>query len=557
MRPINALPPSHPRGVFLLFWLLGSFVVAFIALPLLALVAGQSGANFARVAGMLDVRQAIILSIVTAIFATAMPLAWACRSPMPWRAATSRARARWRRWSICRSPCRTPWRASRSRGVGARRHYRRAGPIPVWTQLLEHRRRSGGGDVIRLGDLYRQRRPDRFRGGRSQLEKVARTLGLGPWRTLFAVTLPLSWRGIMTGLTLTFARSISEFGAVVILAYYPKTAPVQIYEMFLNYGLEDLMAAAALLLLVTLTLFVLLRSRLRPRRARRTGERGRDLIEIWRSIWAIAIGDIDLGVGSGKIVVILGPNGAGKSVLLETIAGFHRPDSGRIAIGGRDVTRLPPERRNLGFMVQNFGLFPHLTLPATSHWRFEARGGRTGAPKRRSDPGRSRRAARFLRRGASRGAPPGAAQPRREAAHRARPRLRRRGPISSCSTSHSRRSMRAPAKRYAPSSRRFLRRTRIPALFVTHDLTEAFALADRIVLMRAGTVVQAGAPADILRRPAGKFAAAFMGIENILAARLLGKRGGRAVYSVAGKRLAADATTAPRNRPGSASAPRM
>ena len=101
---------------------------------------------------------------------------------------------------------------------------------------------------------------------------MARTLGRGLWRTLFAVTLPLSWRGIMTGVTLTFARSISEFGAVVILAYYPKTAPVQIYEMFLNYGLEDLMAAAALLLLVTLTLFVLLRA-LAFGRERREGNR--------------------------------------------------------------------------------------------------------------------------------------------------------------------------------------------------------------------------------------------------------------------------------------------
>ena len=92
-----------------------------------------------------------------------------------------------------------------------------------------------------------------------RLEKIARTLGLGPWRTFWRITLPLARRGIMTGLTLTYARSISEFGAVVILVYYPMTAPVKIYELFLRIGLDQAAGAAVLLLIVSLTLFVLLR----------------------------------------------------------------------------------------------------------------------------------------------------------------------------------------------------------------------------------------------------------------------------------------------------------
>ena len=71
---------------------------------------------------------------------------------------------------------------------------------------------------------------------------------------------------------------------------------------------------------------------------------------------------LGLAVSRGQILVILGPNGSGKSVTLETIAGFHRPDSGRVIIGGRDVTKLAPERRNVGFVIQNFGLFPHLNV---------------------------------------------------------------------------------------------------------------------------------------------------------------------------------------------------
>jgi molybdate/tungstate transport system permease protein len=92
-----------------------------------------------------------------------------------------------------------------------------------------------------------------------RLEMVARTLGLGPWRVLWRITLPLAWRGIATGLTLTFARSISEFAAVAILVYYPMTAPVKIYELFLRFGLNEAAAAAVLLLALSLALFILFR----------------------------------------------------------------------------------------------------------------------------------------------------------------------------------------------------------------------------------------------------------------------------------------------------------
>jgi molybdate/tungstate transport system permease protein len=98
-----------------------------------------------------------------------------------------------------------------------------------------------------------------------RLEKVARTLGIGPWGVLMHVTLPLAWRGIMTGLTLTYARAISEFAAVAILAYYPMTAPVKIYELFLESGLDESAAMALLLLIVSLALFILFRGIARRR----------------------------------------------------------------------------------------------------------------------------------------------------------------------------------------------------------------------------------------------------------------------------------------------------
>ena len=93
-----------------------------------------------------------------------------------------------------------------------------------------------------------------------RLEWVARTLGLGPWATWLRITLPLARRGILTGLTLTFARSISEFGAIIILAYYPMTAPVQIYTLFLRFGVDQAAAGSVLLLAICLGLFVLFRA---------------------------------------------------------------------------------------------------------------------------------------------------------------------------------------------------------------------------------------------------------------------------------------------------------
>jgi ABC-type Fe3+/spermidine/putrescine transport system ATPase subunit len=80
------------------------------------------------------------------------------------------------------------------------------------------------------------------------------------------------------------------------------------------------------------------------------------------SLGAFRLNGLDFALSRSEILVILGPNGSGKSVTLETIAGFHRPDKGRVLIGGRDVTALPPEGRNIGFVVQNFGLFPHLNV---------------------------------------------------------------------------------------------------------------------------------------------------------------------------------------------------
>ncbi len=92
-----------------------------------------------------------------------------------------------------------------------------------------------------------------------RMEKVARTLGASPWQSFFKVTLPLAWRGILSGSIMMWARGISEFGAVVILAYHPMIAPVLVYERFETYGLTYALPIAVILIIVSIVVFILLR----------------------------------------------------------------------------------------------------------------------------------------------------------------------------------------------------------------------------------------------------------------------------------------------------------
>ncbi len=107
-----------------------------------------------------------------------------------------------------------------------------------------------------------------------RLEGVARTLGASPWSAFRRVTLPLAWRGILTGSVLMWARGISEFGAVVILAYNPKTVSVLVYERFAGFGLSAALPVTALLLILALAILVVIRTVALPRRRKERAGRG-------------------------------------------------------------------------------------------------------------------------------------------------------------------------------------------------------------------------------------------------------------------------------------------
>ncbi|HEX7325956.1 MAG TPA: ABC transporter permease [Rhodanobacteraceae bacterium] len=105
-----------------------------------------------------------------------------------------------------------------------------------------------------------------FDGVDTRLEKVSRSLGVGPWKTLWRVVVPLCWRGLLSAVTLSYARAISEFGAVVLVAYYPMTSPVKIYNLFLSFGLPQAISMSFVVLVVSLCVFLILRLAAHTRR---------------------------------------------------------------------------------------------------------------------------------------------------------------------------------------------------------------------------------------------------------------------------------------------------
>lgn len=239
---------------------------------------------------------------------------------------------------------------------------------------------------------------------------------------------------------------------------------------------------------------------------------------------AFALRDFGLSLDRGEILVILGPNGAGKSVSLEAIAGFHRLLAGRIVIEGCDVTRLPPERRHISFLFQNFGLFPHLSVAQNVIFgQPSARSlGFARARQRGIDP--APLLARF-------GIAPLAAerphtlspgQKQRVALARAfaaRPALFLFDEPFSAIDLPTRMILRAELQA-------FLRESGVPAIFVTHDRGDADALADRLAILEEGRIIQAGGAAEVLSRPASTAVARLLGVENILPGHAVGRANG-------------------------------
>ncbi|HTV90776.1 MAG TPA: ABC transporter ATP-binding protein [Stellaceae bacterium] len=238
---------------------------------------------------------------------------------------------------------------------------------------------------------------------------------------------------------------------------------------------------------------------------------GIEVRDLTLRLGSFALRAVSLDVAPGEILVLLGANGAGKSVTLETIAGFHRPLAGHIRIAGRDVTQLPPEKRRIGFMVQDFGLFPHLSIAANVAIGQRARGGVAELQVLMNRLGIAHLAA----------ARPGNLSPG-EKQRAALARALAGAPDSFLFDEPFAALDAVTSEPLRDELAAFLRRTGVPAVFVTHDRFEAIAIADRVAVIDSGNIRQQGPAAEVFARPASIGIARFLGIENIIEGRIEG-----------------------------------
>jgi iron(III) transport system ATP-binding protein len=229
-----------------------------------------------------------------------------------------------------------------------------------------------------------------------------------------------------------------------------------------------------------------------------------------------ALGDISLEIGEGEFVCFLGPSGCGKTTLLRAIAGLDMQTSGRIEQGGRDISALPPSRRDFGIVFQSYALFPNLTAAQNVAY------GLSHARARRVEV--ARRVRELLEmvglgeHGRKYPAQLSGGQQQRVALARAlatSPGLLLLDEPLSALDAKVRVHLRHEVKQLQ-------RRLGVTTIMVTHDQEEALTMADRIVVMRGGSIEQVGTPLEIYREPASPFVADFIGVMNFVAATVVG-----------------------------------
>lgn len=243
------------------------------------------------------------------------------------------------------------------------------------------------------------------------------------------------------------------------------------------------------------------------------------LLNVSKRYGDFALQDISFEVAAGQTVALLGPSGSGKSTLLNLVVGLEPPDSGQILWNGTDVAGLPPHQRHFGLMFQDFALFPHRDVSGNVAFGLEMQ-----------DWPKAELAARVAEMLELVGLPDFARRPvdrlsggeqQRVALARAlapRPRLLMLDePFGALD--------RGLRERLLADLAAILEASGQTSLYVTHDQEEAFAIADRIVLLRAGRVAQIGAPEELYRQPASEFVARFLGLDNIFSATALQEDG--------------------------------
>jgi putative spermidine/putrescine transport system ATP-binding protein len=244
-----------------------------------------------------------------------------------------------------------------------------------------------------------------------------------------------------------------------------------------------------------------------------------------------AVEDFELAAARGEFVSFLGPSGCGKTTTLRMIAGFERPDSGTISVGGRDITQLPPNKRNVGMVFQAYALFPNMTVASNIGFGMRVKRRPSNEIKTRVGelldlinlPDKADRYPWQLSGG----------QQQRVALARALAIspdvLLLDEPLSALDA-----KIRVALRN---EIRAIQRQLGITTVYVTHDQEEALSLSDRVVVMSQGRMEQVGAPFEIYNFPATRFVASFIGTLNLVTAGVIDAPSGR--ISIGGQEVTA------------------
>ena len=244
-----------------------------------------------------------------------------------------------------------------------------------------------------------------------------------------------------------------------------------------------------------------------------------------------AVRDVSLTVQPAELLTLLGPSGCGKTTTLRMIAGFEQPDAGRVFIGEQDVTGLMANQRNIGFVFQNYALFPHLSVFENVAYGLRV--------QRQPEQEIARAAGDVLAlvglQGYDRQFPNqlSGGEQQRVALARAiviRPRVLLFDEPLSNLDAKLRVHMRGEL-------RELQQRLHITAVYVTHDQEEAMAISDRIAVMHQGQIVQEGTAESLYRHPGSEFVAQFIGRTNLLSGRVRSASPGEIELEVAGQHL--------------------
>ena len=253
----------------------------------------------------------------------------------------------------------------------------------------------------------------------------------------------------------------------------------------------------------------------------------------------VAVDDLSLEVGEGEFVTLLGPSGCGKTTTLRMIAGFETPTAGRIYLAGEDVTELPPYRRQVNTVFQDYALFPHMTIRDNVGYGLRV----SGVPRSEIAPRVAEALATvgLLEKADARPGNLSGGQKQRVALARAlvrEPKVLLLDEPLSALDAKLREAMQVELKHLH-------QKLGLTFVFVTHDQTEALVMSDRVVVMDRGKIVQSGVPAELYDHPATPYVANFIGTSNMIRGEVSNRNGKLTAVRFAGGELQAMSGSGP------------